>query len=87
MPCPPVKGGRLVEVFCGRPPEPLVVGVSVGVGALVVAAAVGDALVDAGLEEVVEPALGLAVAAHEQMALAAIKTEAACALQEESTQP
>ena len=41
IPCPPVKGARPVDVFNGSAPEPLIVGLSVMVGALpLVAAAV-----------------------------------------------
>jgi len=93
--CPPVNGGRPVDVFCGNIPEPLIVGVVlVGALPLVVAAAVGDelgaapeVLVDTGPEEVVDAAAAPALDAQEQMALAASRTEAAEAWQEESTQP
>ena len=81
-------------VFCGRLPEPLIVGpeLLVVVGAapgaeLVELGAAPEELVEPGLEEVVEAAAELAVATHEQMALAAIRTDAAVAWQFESTQP
>jgi hypothetical protein len=80
----------------GDPREPLIVGLSFA--AVVVAAAVGADLVELGAaeelvsaapeEEVVEPREPPpADEAHEQMALAAIRTDAASAEQAESTQP
>jgi hypothetical protein len=91
-----LNGGKLVEVFCGRPPELLVVGlavvvvvvVGVTVGAELVELGVAEELVGAGLEDVVEPEEPpLAEEAHEQMALAASKTDAISAAQAEITQP
>jgi hypothetical protein len=83
-------------VFCAVVPDPVTVGVGVELGAVVAAAAAelvelgaaAEALVDAGPEEVVGPALAEpALDAQVQIAFAAARTDTAVAWQAESTQP